>query len=96
MTLVTIGRSARTRIDDVTFRNPPASQGPDCRSISRFRQRHLATLPGLLTQSLHLAQRLGMAKMGRVERHVGLRRVDGAERTGHFVCLPIVDLMGPK
>ncbi|MFJ2778153.1 IS1182 family transposase [Kitasatospora sp. NPDC087315] len=52
--------------DDVAFRYLAADQAPDFRSISRFRRRHLDALAGLFTQSLHLAQRLGMVKMGRV------------------------------
>jgi transposase len=52
--------------DDVAFRFLAADQAPDFRSISRFRRRHLDALAGLFTQSLHLATRLGMVKMGRV------------------------------
>jgi transposase len=52
--------------DDVAFRFLAADQSPDFRSIARFRRRHLDALAGLLTQSLHLAQKLGMVKMGRV------------------------------
>src|ERR1700726_2788692 len=56
----------RKCVDDVAFCYLAAGAGPDYRSISRFRRRHLDALAGLLTQSLHLAQRLGMVKMGRV------------------------------
>lgn len=56
----------RKCVDDVAFRYLAAGQGPDYRSISRFRARHLEALAGVFTQSLHLAQRLGMVKMGRV------------------------------
>jgi transposase/cytochrome c5 len=56
----------RKCVDDVAFRYLAAGQGPDYRSISRFRRRHLDALAGLLTQSLHLAQTLGMVKLGRV------------------------------
>lgn len=52
--------------DDIAFRFLAAGQGPDFRSISRFRRRHLDALADLFTQSLHLAQKLGMVKMGRV------------------------------
>lgn len=52
--------------DDVAFRFLAADQAPDFRSISRFRRRHLDALADLFTQSLHLATRLGMVKMGRV------------------------------
>lgn len=52
--------------DDVAFRYLAVGQAPDYRSIARFRRRHLDALADLFTQSLHLAQRLGMVKMGRV------------------------------
>ncbi|WP_449455869.1 IS1182 family transposase [Streptomyces dangxiongensis] len=52
--------------DDVAFRFLAADQAPDFRSISRFRRRHLDALATLFTQSLHLATKLGMVKMGRV------------------------------
>jgi transposase len=52
--------------DDVAFRFLGADQAPDFRSISRFRRRHLDALAGLFVQSLHLATKLGMVKMGRV------------------------------
>ena len=56
----------RKCIDDVGFRFLAADQGPDFRSIARFRRRHLDALADLFLQSLRLAQRLGMVKMGRV------------------------------
>ncbi|WP_434975738.1 IS1182 family transposase [Streptomyces bluensis] len=52
--------------DDVAFRFLAAGQAPDFRSIARFRRRHLDCLADLFLQSLHLAQKLGMVKMGRV------------------------------
>jgi transposase len=52
--------------DDIAFRYLAADQAPDFRSISRFRRRHLDALADLFAQSLHLATRLGMVKMGRV------------------------------
>nr|WP_093631652.1 IS1182 family transposase [Streptomyces sp. 3213.3] len=52
--------------DDVAFRFLAAGQAADFRSISRFRRRHLDALAGLFTQSLHLATKLGMVRMGRV------------------------------
>jgi hypothetical protein len=55
--------------DDVAFRFLAADQAPDFRSISRFRRRHLDAPAGLFLQSLHLAQKLGMVKMGRVALH---------------------------
>lgn len=56
----------RKCVDDVAFRYLAAGAGPDFRSIARFRARHLDALAGIFTQSLHLAQRLGMVRMGRV------------------------------
>jgi transposase len=56
----------RRLADDVAFRFLSADQAPDFRSIARFRRRHLDALAGLFVQSLHLAQKLGMVKMGRV------------------------------
>lgn len=52
--------------DDIAFRFLAGDQAPDFRSISRFRRRHLDALADLFTQSLHLATKLGMVKMGRV------------------------------
>ena len=56
----------RRCVDDVAFRFLAADQAPDFRSIARFRRRHLDALADLFLQSLHLAQKLGMVKMGRV------------------------------
>ncbi|MET7355083.1 IS1182 family transposase [Streptomyces mirabilis] len=56
----------RRLADDVAFRFLAAGQAPDFRSTARFRRRHLDALAGLITQSLHLAQKLGMVKMGHV------------------------------
>jgi transposase len=53
-------------VDDVGFRWLAADQAPDFRSIARFRRRHLDALADLFLQSLRLAQRLGMVRMGRV------------------------------
>lgn len=50
--------------DDIAFRFLAADQAPGFRSISRFRR--LDALAALFTQSLHLAQKLGMVKMGRI------------------------------
>src|SRR2546430_6444717 len=55
---------ARRCVDDVAFRFLAADQAPDFGSIARFRRRHLDSLAGLFTQSLLLAQRLGMGTMG--------------------------------
>lgn len=56
----------RKCVDDVAFRYLAADQAPDYRSIARFRRRRLEALADLFTQSLRLAQRLGMIRMGRV------------------------------
>jgi transposase len=56
----------RKCVDDVAFRFLAADQAPDFRSIARFRRRHLDALAGLFLQSLHLARKLDMVKMGRV------------------------------
>jgi transposase len=56
----------RRLADDVAFGFLAAGQEPDFRSIARFRRRHLDALADLFTQSLHLAAKLGMVKMGRV------------------------------
>jgi transposase len=56
----------RKCVDDVGFRWLAADQAPDFRSVARFRRRHLPALADLFLQSLRLAQRLGMVKMGRV------------------------------
>lgn len=84
----------RKCVDDVAFRFLAADQAPDFRSIARFRRRHLHALADLFTQPLHLAQKLGMVKMGRValdgiklkanaSKHKAMsygRLVDGDER----------------
>lgn len=56
----------RRCVDDVGFRFLAAGQVPDFRSIAKFRRRHLGALAGLLLQSLRLAQRMGMVRLGRV------------------------------
>lgn len=56
----------RKCVDDVGFRFLAAEAAPDFRSIGRFRRRHLVALADLFVQSLRLAQKLGMVKMGRV------------------------------
>lgn len=76
-------RSSRTierrLADDVAFRFLAVGQAPDLRSIARFRRRHLDALAGLFTQSLHLAQKLGMVKSGRVAL-VGTKLEAGASK----------------
>lgn len=52
--------------DVVAFRWLAAGQGPDFRSIARFRKRHLSALGHLFVQALALCQAAGMVKLGRV------------------------------
>lgn len=56
----------RKCVEDVAFRFLAADQAPDFRSIARCRRRHLNALADLFTRSLHLAQKPGVVKMGRV------------------------------
>ncbi len=53
-------------IDVVAFRWLAAGQGPDYRSIARFRKRHLSALGQVFVQALALCQAAGMVKLGRV------------------------------
>ena len=53
-------------VDVVAFRWLAAGQGPDFRSIARFRRRHLSALGHLFVQALALCQAAGMVKLGRV------------------------------
>jgi len=52
--------------DVVAFRWLAGGQGPDYRSIARFRRRHLSALGHLFVQALALCQAAGMVKLGRV------------------------------
>jgi transposase len=52
--------------EDVAFRVLAADQPPDFRTISDFRDRHLAALQGLFSQVVGLAQRLGLVKLEQV------------------------------
>lgn len=53
-------------VDVVAFRWLAAGQGPDFRSIARFRKRHLSALGHLFLQALALCQAAGMVRLGRV------------------------------
>jgi transposase len=53
-------------VDVVAFRWLAAGQGPDYRSIARFRRRHLSALGHLFVQALALCQAAGMVRLGRV------------------------------
>lgn len=52
--------------DDLAFRVLAADQHPDFRTISDFRERHLAALQDLFPQVVRLAQRLGLVKLEQV------------------------------
>lgn len=52
--------------EDVAFRVLSTDQHPDFRTISDFRERHLAALTDLFGQVVRLAQRLGLAKLEHV------------------------------
>ncbi|WP_442951388.1 IS1182 family transposase [Paenarthrobacter sp. Z7-10] len=56
----------RACTDVVAFRWLAAQQGPDFRSIGRFRERHLAALANVFLQALQLCQAAGMVSLGRV------------------------------
>jgi transposase len=50
--------------EDIAFRVLTANNTPDFRTISAFRQRHLAALQGLFLQVLRCCQRAGLVKLG--------------------------------
>lgn len=52
--------------DVVAFRWLAAQQGPDFRSIGRFRERHLAALADVFLQALELCRAAGMVSLGHV------------------------------
>lgn len=57
---------ARKTYEDVAFRVLCADQHPDFRTISDFRERHLAALVPLFKQVVRLAGRLGLVKLEHV------------------------------
>ena len=57
---------ARKTYEDVAFRVLTADQHPDFRTISDFRERHLAALGDLFVQVVRLAGRLGLVKLEQV------------------------------
>jgi transposase len=59
-------RIARHVLEDVAFRVLAAGNTPDFRTISDFRLRHLAALTGLFEQTLRVARKAGLLKMGHV------------------------------
>lgn len=52
--------------EGIAFRVLAANQQPDFRTISDFRQQHLAALTDLFVQVLTLCQRAGLVKLGHV------------------------------
>jgi len=56
----------RATYEDVAFRFLAADQHPDHDTIAAFRQQHLQSLAGLLTQALQLCQKAGLVKLGHV------------------------------
>jgi len=57
---------ARELEEDVAFRVLAANQQPDFRTISDFRQQHLAALTTLFVQVLRLCQRAGLVTLGHI------------------------------
>ena len=57
---------ARELEENIAFRVLAANQQPDFRTISEFRQQHLAALTDLFVQVLKLCQRAGLVKLGHV------------------------------
>ena len=59
-------RIARAAVERADFMMIVAGDGPDFRTISEFRRRHLAALAGLFVQVLRLAEKAGLVKLGHV------------------------------
>ncbi len=59
-------RIARHVHEDVAFRVLAAGNAPDFRTISDFRLRHLEALTALFVQTLQLARKAGLVKLGHV------------------------------
>ena len=53
-------------VDDVALRLLAAGNQPDFRTINRFRQQHLETFGELFVEVVHLAQKMGLVKLGTV------------------------------
>ena len=64
--MVSSRQIARKTYEDVAFRVLTADQHPDFRTISDFRERHLAALGDLFVQVVRLAGRLGLVKLEHV------------------------------
>ena len=59
-------RIARACVERVDFMTVVALDGPDFRTISEFRRRHLAGLSALFVQVLKLCKQAGLVKLGHV------------------------------
>lgn len=59
-------RIARAAVERTDFLMIVAGDGPDFRTISDFRRRHLEALAGLFVQVLRLAEKAGLVKLGHV------------------------------
>ena len=59
-------RIARACVERVDFMTVVALDGPDFRTISEFRRRHLAGLSALFVQVLKLCEQAGLVKLGHV------------------------------
>lgn len=59
-------RIARHVVEDVAFRVLAAGNTPDFRTISDFRLRHLKVITSLFQQTLQLARKAGLIKLGHV------------------------------
>ena len=57
---------ARRTSEDLAYWVLCVGQHPDFRTISDFRERHLAAFQGLFVQVVHLAQRLGLVRLAHV------------------------------
>ena len=64
--VVSSRRIAAKTYEDVAVRVLAADQHPDFRTISDFRERHLAALAALFPQVVRLAQRLGLVRLEQV------------------------------
>jgi transposase len=65
--------------EDVGFRVLAANQHPDHDSIATFRKRHLSSLQDLFMQTLKLAQKAGLVKMGHVALDSTLIRANASK-----------------
>lgn len=59
-------RLERALYEDVALRMLSGNQQPDYWTLSEFRRRHLKALSDLFVQTVHLAQKAGLVKLGQV------------------------------